>query len=185
MKTTALALSVLLVSASLFAQENGSEEAIKYSNITEFGFFTGSPKSFAFEGTTVNGFSIDKRHCIGLGIGMGFSFHSDYYEATSYMPVFLNYRVYLNPDKVFTPHVNIAIGGVMVEDGFGIYSSLTAGFRAGKFSFSSGLSCMPVYRETYVYSDYWDYDGSYYGRNQKQWKWFYPFGLVVKCGFSF
>jgi hypothetical protein len=153
-------LSVLFISASIvsiYAQENESKSVINYSNITEFGLITTSPRSVGIEGTSINGFSINQKHNIGVGIGFGGSFYTDYYTATAYTPVFFNYHLYFKPDKKFSPHFNIAAGGLLAKDGEGIYSSITAGFRAGKFSFSSGISFMAIYREEERYATYYDY----------------------------
>ncbi|MCL2131196.1 MAG: hypothetical protein FWH36_01885 [Lentimicrobiaceae bacterium] len=201
MKTT-LALSIFVLAAiSLSAQENENTERLRYSNITEFGFITASPKGISLEAVTVQGFSVDKTHYLGLGIGMGVNFYSgtvydfgygsgSYSELRTapYMPVFLNYRFYFKPNKVFSPHVNIALGGLVDEDGKGgAYSVLTMGFRAGKFSFSSGLSLMAINRQVGELRDYdpniWYPPYSPYVVYKD--KWFFPFGLVVKCGFSF
>ena len=168
-----LAAAFLTVSFSLIAQENETKENISYSNITEFGFITASPKSVGLEATTVHGISFDKVHHLGLGIGIGGSFG---YNNTGYMPVFVNYRCYFKPNNSFSPHVNISVGGFVPDDGFGIYSSITMGFRAGKFSFSSGMSFTPYQTESYYYG--WDW-----GWSQKTW--YFPFGITLKCGFSF
>jgi len=196
MKNTVLALiAFLAVSVSAFAQDNETKENIKYSNITEFGFFTASPRSFAFEGTMVHGVSIDKQHHLGLGIGIGWNNCHSYRYSTAHMPMFVNYRYYFSPNKKFSPHFNVALGGVAVGDGGGIYSALTAGFRAGKFSFSSGLSFMAVYREEmwskwyntypYPYDPYNSYMPDGYSINYYQKDWHFPFGIVIKCGFTF
>ena len=173
MKTTALALSILLASVSLFAQENGSEEKFKYSNITEFGFITVSPQSFAFDGTTAHGFSVNKSHHLGLGLGLGGNLDFGFY-----MPLFLNYRYYFHQEKKMSPHINVSLGGLWVEEGGGLYSAVTVGFKAGAFSFASGLSFMAVQERSYFYYDY-----NY--RVRDGWYVYYPFGLVLKCGFAF
>ena len=188
MKAKAIAFSAfLLVSVSLFSQENETEETIKYSNITEGGMFTASPRSIGFEAVTVNGFSINQQHCLGLGIGFGyvFGFSSDSYFLL-HMPVFVNYRLYLKPDKAFSPHINVALGGSMASDlsegdGFGIYSSITAGFKAYKFSFASGLSFMAIKGEREV--GYYN-DAGWWATTSTP-TWYYPFGVTVKCGFTF
>ena len=197
MKTRALAFAAFfLVSVSLFGQENESSETFKYSNITEFGLFSVSPWGISVEATTVNGFAMDKHNHFGLGIGMGWSVLKSYEYGTAYMPVFVNYRYYFTPDKKFSPHANVSLGGVMVEDGGGGYASLTMGFKVKKFSFSSGLSLMAVYRHE-TWSDWFD-DG-YYDYDLGRWiadpdahsvsheskKWYFPFGFVLKCGFAF
>ena len=205
MKSIAFVLSVFLLAwVSLSAQESDSEskERIRYSNITEFGFITANPKGISLEATTVQGFSIDKTHHLGLGLGMGgnfytrtiddtyYGFRESYTETAPYMPMFLNYRLYFKPDKVFSPHVNIALGGLLDEDmKGGVYSAITMGFRAGKFSLSAGASLLAINRYTYeyVYEDYCDPSGNCYPLSYSvpKWKWNYPFGLVLKCGFSF
>jgi len=180
----------------LIAQENETKENITYSNITEFGFITASPKGIAFEATTAHGFSIDKTHHLGLGIGIGTSMGVTTYEGynsssartswAAYMPVFLNYRFYFKPEKSFSPHVNVAVGGLIPKEGFGIYSSITMGFRAGKFSFSSGISMLAIQREYFEYREIYDQNGWISSvQNISKLKWTYPFGITLKWGFSF
>ena len=177
-----LAASFLFAEGFLFAQENETKERIRYSNITEFGFITASPQGISLEATTVHGFSIEKQHFFGLGMGFGVNFHNQgrYYrtnDAMIYMPVFFNYRLCFKPNKTFSPHVNIAIGGIAVEDGAGVYSVFTMGFKARAFSFSSGFSFMP-FRITYKSSGYFVDDDSFS-------EWYSPFGVALKFGFSF
>ncbi|MDR2410686.1 MAG: hypothetical protein LBE13_21600 [Bacteroidales bacterium] len=167
----------------LFAQEQGHKKNIDYSNISEVGFVTTSPRGIAFEATTVNGFSINKKHHIGLGVGFGGSFYETYYTGTAYTPVFINYRFYFKPENKFSPHVNISAGGLLVKDGEGLCSSFTAGFKAGKFSFSSGISFMAIYRGEKVTKEdcYYSYRYSYKTTVSQ---WHFPFGITVKCGFT-
>lgn len=195
MKARTLTLAALLLaSVSLSAQEQEeakeSQEAITYSNITEFGFITTSIRGISFEGTTAHGIAINKTHYIGLGFGIGGCFYSSTFgNPFGYMPVFLNYRFYFKPEKVFSPHVNVSAGGLILDNGYGVYSSITMGFKAGKFSFSSGLSFMPMYKEVEVVQNY-DYidpwgnliSASY---SRQEWKWSYPFGITLKWGFAF
>ena len=186
-----LAAAFLAVSISLSAQENETKEVVKYSNITEFGLLTTSIKGVCLEATTIHGISINKAHHLGLGFGIGGCFYSDAYfgEIFGYTPIFLNYRFYFKPEKTFSPHVNISTGGLVIEDGYGVYSSITMGFRAGKFSFSSGLSFMPMYKEIYKHQfvEYIDYWGNYnrFSYSTSKWQWSYPFGITLKWGFAF
>ena len=186
MKVRAFVFSVfLLASVSLFSQENETKETLRYSNITEFGFFTTSPRSVGFESTTVNGFSINQQHCLGMGLGFGYilGISDDYFFF--HMPMFINYRLYFKPEKSFSPHLNAAIGGTMITDGGGIYSAVTVGFRAGKFSFSSGISFMAIEEKVNEsISIYGDYGWIGYETKTVK-KWFYPLGISLKCGFSF
>jgi len=194
MRARALAfIAFLLVSVSLFSQE---KESIKYSNITEFGFFTTSPRSVAFEATSIQGFSIDKKHHLGLGFGIGWvnkSYRVNYeygtywdWRSTSYMPIFVNYRLCFKPNKAFSPHANIALGGLFAEDGDGVYSAVTMGFVAKQFSFSSGVSFMAIeekMKQRIVTYDDW---GNYVSAKTAVFReWYYPFGIVLKCGFIF
>ena len=201
MKVKVFIITFLSVSISLLAQEsrenqeskeNQDNVKIAYSNITEFGFATASFKSFAFEGTTVHGLSLQKQHHLGLGFGIGFSFCSDYQSsATGYTPLFVNYRYYFFSGRKRSPHVNVSLGGVAVKDGGGIYSSLSMGYRSGKFSFSSGLSFMAICREDeehHYYEPYYDYNNYYnpgivYTSPRKTW--YFPVGITIKLGFSF
>ena len=176
-------------SISLFAQENEPQERITYSNITEFGVVAASPRSVVFEAVTVHGFALNKKHHFGFGIGIGGNYHTQYYDGVAaHMPLFLNYRLYFKPEKTFSPHFNTALGGVILKDGVGAYSSITMGFRAGKFSFSSGLSFLAIQREEERY-DYWGYDldGNYVGYSvlDKKSKWYFPIGITLKWGFAF
>ena len=167
-------------------QEQKQEQTskIRYSMITEGGMLTASPWSIALEATSVNGISINKHHLVGLGIGIGFSMNKNYSDGgVPYTPVFLNYRYRFNPDKKFSPHINVAAGSLIMEDGVGAYSAFTAGFTAGKFSFSSGLSLFAL--NGYARKTYTFYDPYYSSVTIAEEKWFYPFGFVVKVGFAF
>jgi hypothetical protein len=186
-KTLILLATLLLSSVALFAQEGEKTSCIKYANITEFGFFATSPKSIYAEGTTVHGISLNKKHVIGLGIGIGgggyFTNNNDF--ATAYMPMFINYRCYFLPDRKFSPHINVAAGGLFTTEGEGIYSALTAGFKSGKFTFSSGFSFLGIYEKiaTYHYPEYpYNYYGGY---TTYDYKWYFPMGITMKAGFTF
>ena len=217
MKVIILIITVLSVSLSLFAQDNKEEnnkeenkynDTIMYSNITEFGIAAASPRSIAFEGTTVHGISLHKQHHLGIGIGIGFTFCSYTYNyggyssihsySSGYTPVFVNYRFYFFPDRKRSPHVNVSLGGLVVEDGGGFYYSITMGYKNGKFSFSSGVSLFQVCREETVwqyydpiitypdpydpyYTVYRSPDPDHYLKKS----WYFPFGISLKFGFTF
>ena len=182
-------LVLTAICISLFAFANAQEETskINYANITEGGIITASPRGVALEATTINGFSINKSHVVGLGFGIGISYNQSYVgNGAAYTPIFVNYRYYFKPDQKFSPHVNAAVGGLITEDGGGIYSTITAGFRVKRFSFSSGISMMALQRDVNL----WDYYGSGIDVggcvvDSYEKEWFYPFGFVIKCGFSF
>jgi len=177
MKSKIFVLAAFL-SASFFlsAQEQEKKEKNRYSNLTEVGVFAASFRGVSIEATTAHGVSFnEKQHHFGLGIGIGLNFSREnqqsYYVRTEtiYMPIFLNYRYYFKPNRMFSPHVNAAIGGLAVENGAGFYSAVTMGFKAGVFSFSSGLSFMPFYK-TEEYAETIRYNS---------------FGVTLKVGFSF
>jgi len=177
-------LLLLFTSVSLFAQENENKERITYSNITEFGVITASPKSVTFEATTVHGFALKKQHHFGFGVGIGGCYHTNFWSGmAAHLPLFFNYRLYFKPDKKFSPHFNVALGATILNDGAGGYSSVTMGFRAGKFSFSSGFSFLAIQRNEYGHS----FDGYYYGYyyDVKTPNWYFPLGITLKWGFAF
>lgn len=178
MKSKAVLLVIFVFSMMLIQAQNQEEKKVKYSNITEWGLL-GSPSErfIALEGTTVNGFAIGG-HNLGIGLGLGLGGDLDD-EPGVYCPIFINYRYYFNPLKSFTPHINVALGGMSRVEAMGIYSTLTTGFRSHKFSFSSGF-----FFQAYE-SEIWDYDqyGIYYNTNKKEWR--YPWGIMIKVGFSF
>ena len=190
MKTKLIATAwCLCVFSFTHAQKDTSN--YRYANITEAGIFAASPRGIGLEVTTVNGIAINKHHVIGIGFGIGASFHRTYSDYNyyyygnerGYTPIFANYRYYFKPDNRFCPHITGALGGVVMSHGGGLYTAVSAGFRVNKFSFSSGISFMPVRRMSYFYPDYgyffeYDYRKSVY-------KWHYPFGFMIKCGFSF
>jgi len=179
---TVLFFLCFFTSIALFAQENETTEQIRYSNITEFGLIATSPIGISFEATTVHGIAIMKKHHFGFGVGIGGTAHRDYRNGMgAHMPLFVNYRCYFKPDRNFSPHVNVALGGLVINDGHGIYSSVTAGFKAGKFSFSSGFSFLAVQRDDRWYN----YDPWTGGSWQDAKNWYFPFGITLKWGFAF
>ena len=202
MRIKALTLATAFLSAgfALSAQENDTKETIKYSNVTEFGVTAASPRGVSLEATTAHGVSVNKKHHFGLGMGIGLcyrkgGFITDVFgpgysttNAKVYMPIFFNYRYYFKPDKTFSPHINVSVGGLaMDDDGYGICSSITAGFKVSAFSFSSGLSFMPIHREQntiqyYSSVDAWGYPTSI---SYSAPGWSYLLGITLKFGFSF
>jgi len=188
MKTKAfltIAFLFALVFQYVFAQEQevAQKKSFAYSNITEGGFFTTSPNGAAFEVTTIHGFSVNKKHNWGFGFGIGVSsnfYNSNYYSSSShvYCPMFVNYRHYFSPEQTFSPHLNVSLGGVEVNKGSGVYSAITMGFRIRKFSLSSGMSFMAVKKEE-------DYSPYYPPPIFTTTKWYYPYGITIKCGVAF
>jgi len=168
----------LLVSACLSAQEN--EKRFVYSNITEIGLSALNFKGFSYEATSAHGILLDKKHNLGIGIGFGFNMPQN--SNVAYIPLFFNYRFYFKPDKSFSPCINLAIGGLLAEYEGGFYSSFTGGFKAGVFSFSSGISLMAVKIDDggWIYSQSGELEGFV-----SDYKWYYPFGIILKWGFAF
>ena len=179
MKIKVIVLGTLMCCSFLFLQaQNEQKSNINYANITEWGFL-GSPSEryFSFEGTTVNGIAI-RGHVMGLGLGIGIG-GGEQSSSFVYIPLYLNYRYYFNYDQKFTPHVNVAFGGVSRYESLGIYSSLTTGFRAAKFSFSSGVFLQAYEVEQYRYDDFGNYTGGTYKEV------IVPCGIILKLGFAF
>jgi len=176
MKSKAVLIVIFVFSMMLIQAQNQEEKKIKYSNITEWGLL-GSPSErfISFEGTTVNGFAIDG-HNLGIGLGLGLGGDVDD-DVNIYCPIFINYRYYFNPLKSFTPHINVAFGGISKERAMGIYSTLTTGFRSRKFSLSSGFFFQAYETEIQYFNDEGDYT------NKNEWK--FPWGIMIKVGFSF
>jgi hypothetical protein len=168
---------------SVQAQEEISK--IKYATIFEAGFMTTSPQGVGMEMVSIHGIAINKKHVLGIGFGIGANYNNNFYSAV-YTPIFANYRHYFKPDNRFSPHITAALGGIITGDYGGFYSSFTAGFRVKKFSFSSGISFMPLKDSGYDYYDYYDpYYGYYTSYGYYTEKWYFPFGVVIKVGFSF
>lgn len=178
---TRLFLATICLCTFLFVNAQEETSKVKYANITEAGLITASPQGIGLEVATVNGININKRHIIGIGFGVGMSWNKRH-ENQSYTPIFANYRYYFKPDNKFSPHITAAVGGIITESYGGVYSAITAGFRVKKFSFSSGISLMPMLGEEYY--EYYD-DYGYYRAEWSGSEWYFPFGFVIKCGFSF
>jgi hypothetical protein len=189
MKNKSFLIAVCLLLFSFTKAQEGTSK-FSYANIAEAGLVNASPQGYGLEITTVNGFSINKHHVVGFGVGIGTNYHNSHnfyhYGWTRYMPVFVNYRYYFFPDRKFSPHVSASLGGTVSNSGNywgndyggGIYSSITAGFRVKKFSLSSGISFMPMAARGYMN----------YGceiERSSEWEMYFPWGFMVKLGFAF
>ena len=162
------------------AQEQEQLPAIKYAVAIEGGFQAGL-HYFGEEYTVVNGFRINDKHVVGLGIGVGFKF----VDFNLYCPMYANYRYYFKLGD-FSPHINIALGGMTTTDGGGIYSTLTTGVRSNKFTFSSGIFFQAYqYKESYYEVIYDPY--GYYSQHVEGYKTTneFPWGFIVKLGVAF
>jgi len=182
MKTRVFFLVIFTVSSLFIQAQNEKDQKVKYSNITEWGF-SGSPSAsfLSLEGITVNGIAIGgSRIGLGLGLGLGGDFDTDF---GVYCPIFLNYRYYFNHESSFSPHINVALGGTSRTDGIGIYSTLSSGFKSGKFSLSTGLF-FQAYEKVTINSYYDNVTGVYITEDPLK-NWVYPWGITIKVGFSF
>jgi len=179
MKSTLFAFSLFLfTSLSLSAQEQGAEEKtekekpIRYSNITELGVIGFAAIWDILGGTTANGISINKEHFVGMCVGVGLGRLPHVYS-TAYFPLFANYRYYFIPNGKSSPHVDMAVGGILSNNN-GFYSSFAIGFRARNFTFSLGIpfiamSCQTDNRISKTSEHHWDY----------------LCGATIKMGFTF
>ena len=184
MKRIILAIVVFMCGVfQLQAQEpqiEKQEPIIKYAVSIESGFQAGW-HYFGQEHTVVNGFRINDKHVVGFGIGIGFKL----VDFSLYCPIYANYRYYFKLGD-FSPHINIALGGMMTEDGGGVYSTLTTGFRHHRFTFSSG-----IFFQAYQYKAYYSevrYDTyGYYPQYIEGYKTIneFPWGFIVKLGVAF
>ena len=176
-------LLVVLVVSSWMIQAQNDNAKVKYSNITEWGpCASPSASYFSLEGTTSNGIAIGG-HRIGLGLGLGIGAEFENGEPTVYCPIYLNYRYYFNHENSFSPHINVALGGVSRMDGMGIYSILSSGFKSGKFSLSTGLFLQAYEKE--IINTYYDSETGLTVTESPVKKWLYPWGIMIKLGFVF
>jgi len=181
MKRVILILAILIYGVfQTQAQEQEQQPTIKYAVSIESGFQAGW-HYFGQEHTVVNGFRINDKHVVGFGIGIGFKL----VDFSLYCPIYANYRYYFNTND-FSPHINIALGGMMTADGGGIYSTLTTGFRHHRFTFSSGIFFQAYQYQAYYsevrydpYGYYSQYIEGYKTTNE------FPWGFIVKLGVAF
>ncbi|MCR4680991.1 MAG: hypothetical protein K5636_05200 [Bacteroidales bacterium] len=173
MKKTLLSVlmvaAVLLVGKPAFAQDNSSEQEPKvaYNFINEYGFFLGGffmDEAIGFNGVFINGVRIQNEV---VGIGVGYS--TDALNGQS-IPLFLNYRHYFKTEKTLKPMINVAVGTnyyfwktrfytytdpnsydtethYVNHHGFGLYATMSSGFKVKAFSFSAGLFLRSIPRD--------------------------------------
>lgn len=159
--------AALLTCSSAFAQTGSTQtdvtpKKLSYNFIMEFGNYFGS-KTVGLTGVAINSLSIKDQNLIGIGVG----YEMDVNDQTA-IPLFFNFRHYFQrPERKVTPLVNLAVGTrlcfneiydwIEVYDpitgyynGYedrhmeftpGLYASMTAGFKAKSFSFTSGFFC--------------------------------------------
>lgn len=186
MKKIILASLALIFSCfQLFAQEQTQEQEekpveMKYAVSIESGYQAGLNGWIGMEHVVVNGFRLNKQHVVGLGIGFGYFFNDE-----MYCPIYLNYRYYFTTKSSFTPHVNIALGGLTVEDGGGLYSTLTTGFRKHKFTLSTGIFFFAYQYESGYQEVLYDQYGSPRYINHKDITTEMPWGFMIKLGVAF
>jgi len=125
-------------SLQMYAQENESSN-IKYAISIENGWFGTSEGYFSGDITVIHSLTIDKKHAIGVGFGIGLDIEILLMVETKpvYCPIFANYRYYFTSNKL-SPFVNFSLGGNIYENAGKLHSSLTAGFKKGVFTLSTG-----------------------------------------------
>ncbi len=184
MKRLKLTIAIILAISSLYsyAQDQQSVNA-KYSISIEDGILA-SVHHFGIEKTVVNGVAINRKHVVGIGIGFGFGTFSINNDPM-YCPLFANYRYYFTPGD-FSPHINFSLGGIIFSEGQGLYSTLMAGFRKYKFTFSSGIFFQAYqYRKTY-YTEIYDGNGFYQTTiTSSKLVQEFPIGFAIKLGVAF
>jgi len=169
-KLRVIAVSLfLLVSASLFAQEN-EKKVYKYSYMMpiETGCLIWCQEGGALETTFIPSIGINKKHLIGFGLGIWAGRYSHtYFIANIRVPLFVNYRLDFKPKSKYAPYINVAMGAHVLRrpiDEF--YSSIAAGFRIKEFTCSLGIPFIVLPCNSG--EDHWDY----------------LFGISIKIGFS-
>ncbi|MDR0604314.1 MAG: hypothetical protein LBG80_08450 [Bacteroidales bacterium] len=183
----AFKIIIAIVFTGLFFQSYAQEKqspSVKYTLLLEGGF-CGGIKHVAIEQTVFNGITINGQHVIGFGMGLGSGIAGIIESNTRvvYCPIYANYRYYFKTGT-FSPHLNFAVGGMMLLDSEAWYSSLTAGFRKHKFTFSSGIFFHAYqytkYTEVY-HNDIYHYSSYMEGKVVQE----FPVGLIVKVGVTF
>lgn len=174
-------LAIMGTSLRVRSQTQTPEKKISYNMINEYGTFMGgngnSDGDFGLTGVFINSIKFNKTNNL-LGVGVGYEISV---AAGQCIPMFLNYRHYFDLNKKVMPFLNVAAGTLFnfwnlydyIEPlsgtpyatfyGFGFYSTIASGFKAGAFSLSTGffLKSRP--------SD----DNNFYG------------GIEVKAGYTF
>jgi hypothetical protein len=175
---------IAIVFTGLFFQSYAQEEqsvSVKYSLFLEGGLCVGI-KHAAIEQNIFNGIAINEQHIVGIGMGLGFGISGIIAKNTDvvYCPVYVNYRYYFKTGT-FSPHVNFSAGTMILQDSEAWYSTLTAGFRKHKFTFSSG-----VFFHAYQYTKYTTtYDNPYFPKEESKIVQEFPLGFIVKVGVAF
>ncbi|MDR2410687.1 MAG: hypothetical protein LBE13_21605 [Bacteroidales bacterium] len=182
----AFKIIITVVFAGLFFQSYAQEQqspSVKYALLLEGGF-SGGIKHAAIEQIVCNGIAINEQHLVGIGMGLGMGISGVINDNTNtiYCPVYVNYRYYFKTGTS-SPHVNFSIGGMILSDSEAWYSSLTAGFRKHKFTFSSGVffHAYQYTKYTTVYNDPLFYSGKEESKVIQE----FPVGLIVRVGVAF
>lgn len=132
-------------------QQETPANNLNYNLIMEFGPYLGN--SIGFSGIAVNGISFKNINLLGIGVGFEWDIHEEYC-----IPLYVNFRHYFPKKNKITPLVNIGLGTrLLIEsyydydvdtneeiyksqyNGCGLYTTISAGFKAGAFSFNSGF----------------------------------------------
>ena len=174
MKRNLLVLLVIfgVLSTTTITHAQTNNDAGRLSIISEYGPFFGR-NTVGFTGTFVTGYTFPNQKEM-LGLGLGYEAAYDYGNG---FPIFLNFRHTFNPEKVFTPFVNVAIGTryrlvnynyylsslpyFEEKPTFGYYMVVSSGFQVRKFSFNGGMFFKSLANEEFYV------------------------GLEIKCGYKF
>jgi hypothetical protein len=163
------------------AQEKQSPN-VRYSIFIEDAVFMGI-KHYSIEKTVFNGISIKEKHVIGIGMGIGLGIGGSVIGGNDifYCPLYANYRYYFKTGT-FAPFLNLAVGGIVLSDDIAAYSTLVAGFRKHKFTFSSGVF-FHFCHEYLPFREFNYYDPIFYPQGKSGWE--FPYGFIVKLGVAF
>ena len=175
MKKVILSLVILLMAASVFAQEEGNVRVPSgYQGFLEQGntwhFDKNMPNSINI--STTHGFYFNGH--IFAGVGFGVDFNKD----RALVPFYTNLRYQFNNTKVVSPILSLRLGSFIGDD-MGAYGDLAFGVRfASKRDFAvSVLVAGTYYDKIKVY--YYNYEDGYYYDGYQQVS---PSGVSLRIG---
>ena len=174
MKIHTYIIVILLLGFSLQLQAQKTESSnIKYAISIENNFLGTAEGYFSADFAFIHSLTINKKHAIGLGFGVGLDIEIYLMVETNpvYCPVFANYRYYFTTNKL-SPFINFSLGGNMYENAGKMQSSLSVGFKKGVFVLSSGVFLQAFQAKSFYFDS--TSDGKYF-----------PLGFTLKLGVAF
>ena len=176
MKKVILSLVMLLMTAGVFAQEEGKVRVPSgYQGFLEQG------NTWHFDKNMPNGISLSTTHGfyfnghIFAGVGIGVDWNKD----GAFVPVYTNLRYQFNNTKLVSPVIGLRLGSFIGDD-MGAYGDLAFGLRfASKRDFAVNVMVAGTYYDKVSdYYSYYDEHGNYFhGTRQVS-----PSGVSLRIG---